>query len=138
MKSWGVELTGLEELQKTLEKVAPNEARNLARSTVHWVAGQVRNGMRKRAPKDEGTLRKAIIAKRRRGKPGEAVSDVRITHGRGVKHDAFYWHMIEFGTERQSAQPFIEPTVAEIEPQIPKIYRDEFGKRLEKKLAKKG
>ena len=37
----------------------------------------------------------------------------------------------------QPAQPFITPSVEEMTPQIPQIYRDEFGKRLEKLMAKK-
>lgn len=131
-----VQITGLKELRAMSEKVAPKVAMRLARNAVHKTAGQVRNAMRKRAPRDDGTLRKAIHTKRRRGTPDTVVSDVRIAHGNTVKHDAWYWHFIEFGTVKTAAKPFIRPTVDEFEQQIPKIFRDEFGKQLERQLAK--
>lgn len=131
-----IEITGIDELNHLASKVAPKVAHRLARGTVHKIAGIARNGMRRRAPKDDNVLRKAIKSKRRRGTPTEAVSDVRITHGRGVKHDAWYYHFVEYGTVKQPAQPFIRPEVDEIQPQIPNLYREEFGKRLEKELAK--
>lgn len=132
-----IQLEGLEELQHMAEKVSPREARNLARSTVHWIAGQARDRMRQRAPVDEATLRKAIHSKRKRARPGEAISDVRISHGSDAKHDAWHWHFVEFGTTKHSAQPYIVPTIEEIGPQVPNMYRDEFGKRLEKRLNAK-
>ena len=131
-----VQITGLKELRAMSEKVAPKVAMRLARNSVHKTAGQVRNAMRKRAPRDDGTLRKAIHTKRRRGTPDTVVSDVRIAHGNTVKRDAWYWHFIEFGTVKTAAKPFIRPTVDEFEQQIPGIFRDEFGKQLERQLAK--
>lgn len=131
-----IQISGIEELDHLASKVAPKVARRLARGTVHKIAGIARNGMRRRAPQQSKTLRKAIVSKRRRGTATEVVSDVRITHGRGVKHDAWYWHFVEFGTVQQPAQPFIRPEIDEIVPRIPDLYREEFGKRLEKELAK--
>lgn len=131
-----LEITGIKEFRRMCLQLAPREARNLARSTVHGVAGRVRNEMRKKAPRDEGDLRKSIKAKRRRMQGDTAISDVRIEHGRRAKNDAWYWHFIEFGTQQHAAQPYIRPTVQEIEDQIPQIFADEFGKRLEKALEK--
>ncbi len=131
-----VHIDGLKEFKKMAENIAPRRARTLARSAVHAVAGEVRDEMRRKAPKDQGTLRKAIHSKRRRGSPVEAVSDVRISHGRNAKHDAWYWHMIEFGTTKASAQPFIRPTVDKLQSQMTQMFREHFGKRLEKELNK--
>lgn len=131
-----IEITGIEELNHLSDKVAPRVAHRLARGTVHWIAGQVRNAMRRRAHRDEGALQKAIVSKRRRGTPTEVISDVRITHGQGVKHNAWYWHFEEFGTVGRPANQFIQPSVDEFQPQIPGLYRSEFGKRLEKELVK--
>lgn len=130
-----VELTGVKELEKMANRVSPRVARNLARSTVHYTAGQVRNGMRKKAGKQTGDMRRAIHTQRRKMRGDLAVSDVRISHGNGVRFDAFYWHFEEFGTQQKAAVPYIRPTVEEMVPELPRIYRDEFGRRLEKKLA---
>lgn len=131
-----VSISGLTKLTNMSRKIAPKVARRLARGTVHKIAGQMRNEMRRKAPKDDGTLRKAIHTKRRRGTPTMAVSDVRIAKGRNAKHDAWYWHFVEFGTVRSAAQPFIAPTITEFEPKIPRMMADDFGKRLKKELNK--
>ena len=130
------EITGIDEFRQMASTLAPKQARNLARATVQGVASEVAKQMRKKAPKDDGTLRKAIKAKRRKMQGEVAISDVRVEHGKGVKNDAWYWHFIEFGTQKHSAQPYIRPTVAEIEPQLPQIFAREFGKKLEKALAR--
>lgn len=134
-RSRQIHMTGLKDFRKMCKDIAPKQAKNLARSTVHGVAGQVRNEMRKKAPRDEGDLRKAIKSVRRSMQGNTAISDVRIEHGNRAKYDAWYWHFIEFGTLKQPEQPFIRPTVSEIEPQIPAIFEEQFAKRLEKKLS---
>ena len=131
-----MQITGVQELERMTSQIAPRRARNLARSTVHYIAGQVRREMRRRAPRDEGTLRRAIKSVRRRMRGNQAISDVRIEHGSQAKHNAWHWHFIEFGTLHKSAQPYIRPTVEDMTPRIPAIYRKEFGARLEKQLAK--
>jgi len=131
-----VRLDGLEELDRMANRIAPKKARSLARSSVHKVAGQVRDEMRQRAPKDDGTLRRAIFTKRERGTQDSVSSAVRIAHGKTAKHDAWYWHMVEFGTVRLLARPFIEPTVENVQPKLPNLYREEFGRRLEKELER--
>lgn len=130
-------IEGLEELKDTLNQLAPREAQNILRGTVHGVAGEVRKAMRRRAPKDEGDLRKAIFVQRRRGRPGEVISEVRIRHGKGQKPDAYYWHIIEFGAVNVPAQPYIVPTIQEMKPQIPRIFREQFGKKFEKAMVRK-
>lgn len=129
-----VSFSGFDEFKQMTSRLAPKQAKNLTRSTVQGVAGEVRKRMRRNAPKDEGTLRKAIKSKRRRMQGDTAISDVRIEHGKGVKNDAWYWHFIEFGTQKKSATPFIRPTVDEMEPELPEIFRRQFGKKLEKQL----
>jgi len=132
-----IEITGIKEFRKMCNDFSPREARNLARSTAHGVAGRVRDEMRQKAPRDEGTLRKAIKTKRRRMQGDTAISDVRIEHGGRAKWDAFHWHYVEFGTLYHAEQPYIRPTVNEIEPRIPMIFQEEFGKKLQKALDRK-
>lgn len=160
-RAQGMAIEGMEELVQTLNDFMPREARNLARSVVHASAGKVRNRMRQRAPKDTGTLRKAITTKRGRGTPTRVFSDVLITKGKGQTNDAWYWHFVEFGTKgysagetrrdaggksrgvmrrnvpARSAQPFITPSVEEMRPELPRIFREEWGKKLEKAIARK-
>lgn len=131
-----IELLGLDEFVKMTKVIAPRQARNLSRSTTQAVASEIAKRMKRKAPRDEGDLRKAIKAKRRRMRGDTAISDVRVEHGARAKHDAWYWWFVEAGTRRQSAQPYMRPTVQKIEGEIPMIYQAEFAKRLQKQLEK--
>lgn len=126
----GLQITGIDDLRRTLAEMAPNEARNLARATVYGVAVRVRDRLQGRVTKRSGRLGQSIKVVRRRGRPDEPVTDVR---GGAT---APYMLMLEFGTSRTRAQPFIVPTIEEIRPELPAIYREEFGKKLEKALAR--
>lgn len=133
----GVKVVGLPEFLNTLE-LSKREARNLNRSTVHGIAGRVVKQARLNAPKNEGTLRKAIKAKRRRPRdPDKPFSDVMVEHGSQAKHDAFYWRFVEYGTINQPARPFMQPAADSIRGGIPAIYREEFAKKYAAFLRRK-
>lgn len=86
-----VEITGVDDVNELLTKIAPKQAKNIMRATVHGIAGTIRDDAKSFAPKDEGTLKKSIKAKRERGKPGLVVSTVRVLRR------AFYWRFLEYG-----------------------------------------
>lgn len=136
-RAQGMAIEGMEELMDTLDDVLPREAKNLARTTVQNIAQQLVKLMRFHAPKDTGTLRKAIVAVRRRGTATQVASDVLITKGRGQKNDAWYWHFVEWSTTQKPATPFIQPSIETITPSISDIFREQWGKNLEKLLARK-
>lgn len=121
---------GLEELREMFADIAPREANNILRATVHAVAGEVRDEMKRRVKKRTGAVQKGIYALRRRGGPNFPVSEVRI---RGVAHGL----MLEFGTSRTKAQPYIVPTVEGMRQKMPETYREQFGKKLEANLARR-
>ncbi len=126
-----IQIEGLEDLREMLGDIAPREANNILRNAVHGLAGQVRDVMKTNVKVDTGDLRKSIRAVRRRGKPNFPISDVR------VGATAPYGLMLEFGTVKTPAQPYIVPTVEQMRPKVPAIYREEFGEKLEKALAKR-
>lgn len=132
-----VRIEGLEELAKTLD-ILPREAHNVARNAVQAIAGEVRNAVRKKAPKNTGILRKAITAVRNKPRKfGDVSSDVRVTSGANAKYDAFYWRFLEYGTQKLGARPFITPVVEEFRPRIPHLFREHFGIKLEAFFARK-
>jgi HK97 gp10 family phage protein len=143
-----VEVIGLEDIKKVLEELAPKHARNLSRAMVHGMASETAKEAKKRVPKRTGRLRKAIKAKRRRGKPGQPVSDVIVESGKNAKNDGFYWRFVEFGTGGpvpQPEQPFLRPAKDMIQSNMPKIAEEQFTKKLaaavkreQKKIAKNG
>lgn len=42
----------------------------------------------------------------------------------------FYWRFLDRGTSKKGAQPFIVPSVREIEERLPAILREQFVKKL--------
>lgn len=119
-----VKVDGVKEITDILEDIAPRQAANLARATVHGVAGEIRDEARAKAPRDDGILRKSIKTKRRRMKFGLIVSDVI------VERRAFYWRFHEYGTTKTAELAFFLRSLRAIEPRLPGIYRDQFGKKL--------
>lgn len=60
--------------------------------------------------------------------PPEGASRVRLS--------AFYAHMVEYGTSKMSARPFLRPAVDSMRGEMPKIIAEEVNKAIER-LAKK-
>lgn len=123
---------GLDEMRDTLTNLAPSQANSIARQTVYAVAQRVEAVLKRRIKKRSGKGEKSIKAVRRRGTPTEHVSEVR---GGGT---APYLLMLEHGTSKTRAQPFIVPGTEEIRPDLPQIYREEFFNKLAKSLARRG
>lgn len=133
-------ISGFDAVSDVLKNVAPREAKNILRNTVHAVAGEMRNEMRqyvKETIEETGTLRKAIVAKRERARGNEVASNVTITHGKGQRNDAYYWHIVNYGAVNTDAKPFIEPVVESMRPRIPGIFTREFSVKYEQLMKRK-
>lgn len=140
-----MQVIGANEIAKVLAEFAPKIATNLAKATIHGVASEITRKAKSNVRKRTGNLKKALATKRRRGKPGQPVSDVIVKQGRGAKHDGFYWRFVEFGTQKGvKEQPFIRPAKDSVFNQIDSILENQFKKKLiaavnreKKKKAKK-
>jgi HK97 gp10 family phage protein len=129
-------ISGIEEVQDILTKVAPRHARNLTRATVQAVASKVAKLAKQNAPKNTGNLKKAIKAKREKSHPDNPQSVVYVQTRKGSRNDGFYWRFIEKGTINLPERPFIRPARDSVRADLPRIYTEEFGKKLEKALAR--
>lgn len=135
-----VTVEGEREVLRTFRQRGPRSSRNIMRRVVVRLARDVRDDVRAAAREvvDErtGSLFKAIRSKRERGTPDTFEASVTINTKRGSGPIAPHWHFIEFGTVNQRPRPYIAPTVHAWEPQLPRVYRDEFGRQLERELRK--
>lgn len=135
----GFEITGTDDILKVLNDIAPRHAANLMRATVHGIAGKIAADARENAPYLTGTLKKAIKHKRKKSRPEAPVSEVFVEHGNDVKNDGFYWRFQEYGTSGKTSipeRPFIRPAVDRAKANIKELLVSEFGKKLEKALAR--
>jgi HK97 gp10 family phage protein len=131
----GIKIEGLKDLEKALTDIGPKQAINITRGAVQGLAMQVAKDIRKAATKDtKGRLKKAknIRSKRRRLRGDIAISDILAD-----SRDIWFWRFVEHGTQRATAQPFVNPTVESWRPKMPAEYEKQIGKRLEKAMARR-
>lgn len=131
-----VRIEGIDQIQALLNERAPRAARNLMRATVQAVAQNIAKDAKANAPKASGNLRKAIKAKRKKSPPNMPTSQVIVGEGKGEKPDAFYWKFVEYGTRFATAKPFITPAKERAKANMRAMLVEEFGKKLEKQLAR--
>lgn len=126
-----MQVIGADDIAEVLSQFAPRVANNLAKSVIHGVASEITKKAKSKVPKRTGNLKKALATKRRRGKPGQPVSDVIVRQGRSAKNDGFYWRFVEYGTQNGSPeQPFIRPAKDAIFGQLDTIVEQQFKKKL--------
>jgi len=130
-------IEGIRELKETLKTVSPAEGRRIARRTVTRVARQVRDSARERAPVQTGNLKRSVKSRRAQGAPDRAEAEVYADKSGGRTGSGYHWHLLEFGTVRMPAQPFINPTIEEYRPRIPTIYQQEWWPQYRKEMAKR-
>lgn len=132
-----VTVDGLAFVREQLEGFLPRETTAVLRRTTARIAARLRDEMRASAPVRTGTLRKAIVSQRERGTRDSIEASVSITHGGDARHDAFYWHMVEFGTPSSPARPFLTPAVEAARAGFRSELEHELDHQVVKQLEKR-
>lgn len=105
----------------------------LAMDGVEKAMEQVADRARNLVPVDTGTLKSTIRVRRLKGDP---FLDVRVYAGsrvkgggseKGAARGAFYAHMVEYGTVKLSARPFLRPALDAVKGKIISIITNEGG-----------
>lgn len=126
-----VTLRGLEDVNDMLTQIAPRQAINILRSTVHKIASDIAKDAKTDAPEDEGDLKGAIKAKRERAARGYLRSTVRINPV------AFYWRYLEYGQGPDGEEhAFFMRAVESFRSDAERIFVTEFGKKWEAALKR--
>ena len=122
-------ITGIDDVNRTLQEIAPREAKNLMRVTVHDIASQIAKAAAQKAPSDEGDLKKGIKTKREPGSKDSVESKVRAR--------PFYWSYLEYGQGPDGVEhAFFLKTLEELRPNLDRVYLEAFVKKLEARLAR--
>lgn len=127
----GVKIDGLSDVAAVLNSIAPREAKNLTRSTVHASAAQIAKDAKRFMPSDTGKMKKATKPVRRSIKDNIIRSDVMVTSV------AFYWRFREYGQgpDMREDAMFMK-AVALFRKDFDRIFTEQFGKKLEARLAR--
>jgi len=128
---------GMDFVKDQLTGFLPREATAILRRATTKIAANLRNEIRRAAPRRTGTLRKAIVSKKRRGTRDSIEASIYITKGNEAKHDAFYWHMVEYGTPTAAAKPFVGPATEAARATYKKDIGEEVGRQVVKQLEKR-
>ena len=136
----GIKIEGTKDIVKVLESIDKRHARNLLRATVHAVAARVGKvaRMNARQYKDTGLMLKSIKWKRKNSPPEKPVSVV------FVEQAAYYWRFVEYGTQGNPSKnlpplperPIFSKAEQDMRPQLPRIYAEEFARKLESKIKR--
>jgi len=121
-------ISGVEDIDKLLSQIAPRQATNIMRSTVHGVAGELAKEARAIALDDpstkKGDFKRSIKTKRERIKGGKVSSTVRVLKS------AFYWRFLEYGTTKMPEKPTFTRVVESFRPKFDQVLREQFVKKF--------
>lgn len=97
------------------------EIEKTAMDRLEEAAGYVMGSARAKVPVQSGKLRNSIRVVRLHGDPK---LNVRVYAGNRDKGGAFYAHMVEFGTVKMTAKPFLRPAFNEVKGRIREIVQN--------------
>lgn len=104
----------LKKLFKNLQQLTPKMQRGILNLATKAGAKTIEDSAKQNAPKRTGRLAKAIHTRRKsvRKKKRDGDNPKDAVYEVGVKLDGTAWYatMIEFGTVKQPAQPYMRPT----------------------------
>ncbi len=138
-----VKIEGLEALKKELKKLGEKKAKNIMVSGLRAGANDFKKTAKSLVPVDKGTLKKSLTVKKRKTNKNfikfsmgwtqqKKGAEGSIVGGKNVKHDAYYAHIVEYGSIHQAAQPFIRPTFDTKKSSVTDAITKQIAKRIEK------
>mgnify|MGYP003636410668 CR=1 FL=1 len=151
--SFEFSLLGVKDVKAKMNKVSQTVNDTGTRTALRKAAGIVKKAAQQNAlavddPKtgrrirDNVTLQFASKLYRQKGvimyRVGVATNRGRIptpNTDQGAKGNTPHWHLVELGTERAAAQPFMRPALANNVNQVTDKFINEFNKELDKALS---
>ena len=124
------DLKGMKELRKSLKQFPQNIQRNVVNGAVRAGGKPLILRARELVPVDTFALEKSIKIKKMRSKKGSTV-----THY-AVYTKLYYAHIIEFGSSKAPAYPFMRPALEQEADKSIVFFKDYMQKRIQKEIAK--
>lgn len=124
-----------DDLLKALKQFPQNIQKNVLTGAVRAGTKPIVDEAKSNVPKDTRNLEKSIGVVKRREKDKSKVR-FSVTPRRGGKFDGFYAHMIEFGTSKMPAQPFMRPAFESQDKQSIEAAKEYMAKRIDKEAEK--
>jgi HK97 gp10 family phage protein len=156
-----IKIDGLKELEAALKELPKATAKNVLKRVLLKRAQPIVDAARQKAPVRTGKLRDSIVAQARGGSAGKEAFAAAMRGGAsrteagqaareanraaggtveiliGPTKDAFYAHMIEFGTEHSGPEPFMRPAWDGNKGQVLVGLKDDMWTEVEKTVARR-
>lgn len=133
-----VTITGIAEVNRLLAEIAPNEARNLMRSTTLEIAKELAKDAKNYTPDDPATaawVGDNFSWKRERGSRNVIAASTIVKKGNGSR--SFIWRFLEYGTGPEGVEhAMFLKAFQKMKPEIVPTYLRIFGDKLEARLKK--
>lgn len=130
-----IRIRGIEDVNRVLQEIAPNEARNLMRATTADLAKGIAADARTNAPKDKGDVADGIKHKRARGSRDVVKAEV-VANTNGT---SFHWRFREYGQGPDGREDaFFLRALMKANAEIGQRYLEAFTSKLVSRLARKG
>jgi HK97 gp10 family phage protein len=126
-----ITITGLDDVNRVLQAVAPSEAKNLMRATIYDIAKQGADTGRAGMPEQSGNMKAATKPKRKNPRqPGELRATVEV-------NGAFYWRFQEYGQGPDGVEhAMFLKAINEIKGDLANVFLKSFTAKLVKRLAR--
>jgi HK97 gp10 family phage protein len=123
------QIEGLEELDKAVRKLPQNVQKRVLKGALRAGGRVIVKSAKQKVRKKTGTLRKSIHLKTGKSRDGAKVFVA-------TKPEAFYSHMVEFGTSKMQARPFLRPAFDETQEEVIKAIGAALAKGIIKETDK--
>lgn len=128
-----VRIRGIEDVNRILREIAPNEAKNLMRATTADLAKGIAEDARAGAPVDTGDIAGGIKHKRARGDRNTVKAEVVAN----ANKKSFYWRFREYGQDGAPEAAFFLNALMKANGEISQRYLSVFVDKLTRRLARK-
>ncbi len=129
------EIKGLKELSKALKAFPQNVQNNILNSAVRAGIVTIQKEAKKNVSVRKGVLKKAIVIKKRRPKNKNRIK-FQLGIQQGGNNDAYYGHIVEFGSSKMEAKPFMRPALESKADEVINEVRKKMQQRIDKEIER--
>lgn len=122
-------------LLKALHQFPTNIQNNVLVGAIRAGAKPLVDAAKANVPVDTANLKKSIGINRKKTKDKSQVWFT-VSPRKGGKNDGFYGHMVEFGTSKMAAQPFMRPAFESQDQQSIEATKKYMASRIDKEVEK--
>jgi len=135
MSDVNVEIKGVKELLHSLKQFPQNIQKNVITGAIRAGCKPIVNSAKSYVPVDSGNLKKSIGIVKRKSRDKTKIR-FSVTPRRKGKYDGFYAHIVEFGTSKMAAQPFMRPAYESQDNESIDEVKKYMAKRIDKEILK--